>query len=345
MQQSLRRWLWMGLGLGLAILPLPVVAAVSALVQLTPARVMPLAEHLQVYGTVEFSPEGGRTLTLPAESEITQILVANGQRIQRGQLLVRVRSTANDQLQIQQAQIGVHFARQDLDRLLGLRHQQLATNAEVAGAQQNLAKAQAILQDLQTRLQTLQGGAVRAPINGVVESVSVHQGDLVPAGQPLLRLSPDRALRIVLGVEPEDLARVKVGDTVEIRPLAGTQGRMYGKIQQIYWQVDPKTRLAQVVVPIAASKSLLPGSMVRARIILNRQNSLVIPDSAVLQQDGRSYCFVDVQGKAQRRWIETGWRNGDWIAVRKGVQAGEAVVSLGNYELQDGMALRVADKS
>ncbi|MCL4527184.1 MAG: efflux RND transporter periplasmic adaptor subunit [Gammaproteobacteria bacterium] len=338
-------WLWAILGLGLSVPVLPATAEVSALVQLTPARVMPLAEHLRAYGTVEFAPEGGRTLSLEAESLVSQVLVANGQRVHQGEALLRVAPSINDQLQLQQAQIGVRFALTDQQRLESLRTRQLATNAEVQTAQQTLAKAQATLHDLQMRLKALQAGVVRSPIDGVVETVSVHQGDLIAAGQPLLRLSTGSALRILLGVEPEDLPRVKVGDAVRLRPVYGDQFPLSGKIQQIYWQVDPKTRLAQVVVPMAATASLLPGAMVRAQIILGHQKSLAIPDSAVLQQGGRSYCFVDVHGKAQQRWIETGWREAGWIAVSKGLQAGEMVVSLGNYELRDGMALRVAGKS
>ncbi len=323
----------------------PAMATVSALVQLTPARVMPLAERLRAYGTVEFAPEGGRTLSLEAESLISQVLVASGQRVRQGEVLLRVAPSISDRLQLQQAQIAVRFALVDQQRLESLRARQLATNAEVQVARQTLAKAQATLHDLRVRLRTLQAGVVRAPINGVVETVSVHQGDLIAAGQPLLHLSTGNALRIVLGVEPEDLPRVKVGDSVRIRPVYGTRSPLSGTIQQIYWQVDPKTRLAQVVVPMAAAPGLLPGAMVRAEIVLGRQKALAIPDSAVLRQGDRAYCFVDVHGKAQRRWIETGWREGGWIAVREGLQAGEEVVSLGNYELQEGMALRVAGKS
>ena len=323
----------------------PATATVSALVQLTPARVMPLAERLRAYGTVEFAPEGGRTLSLEAESLISQVLVASGQRVRQGEVLLRVAPSISDRLQLQQAQIAVRFALADQQRLASLSARQLATNAEVQVARQTLAKAQATLHDLRVRLRTLQAGMVRAPINGVVETVSVHQGDLIAAGQPLLHLSTGNALRIVLGVEPEDLPRVKVGNSVRIPPVYGTRSPLSGTIQQIYWQVDPKTRLAQVVVPMAAAPGLLPGAMVRAEIVLGRQKALAIPDSAVLRQGDRAYCFVDVHGKAQQRWIETGWREGGWIAVREGLQAGEEVVSLGNYELREGMALRVAGKS
>lgn len=327
--------------LGLAGLPVTVMAEVSALVRITPARVMAMTSHLHAYGTVEFSPEGGQTLSLEAESLVSQVLVAAGQRVQKGEPLLRVTPTINDRLQMDQARIAVRFAEEDLQRLKGLRDRQLATNAEVQAVVQNLARAKANLRDIGARLHTLQSGALRAPMNGVVESVAVHQGDLVPAGQPLLRLSKGDQLRVLLGVEPEDVTRVHRGDVVQIQPVYGGTSPVAGRVTQIYWQVDPKTRLAQVVVPVPANPALLPGGMVHARILVGQGQDLAIPDSAVLQSQGRSYCFVAVHGRAQRRWIETGWQEKGWIAVKKGLQAGDQVVSLGNYELHDGMALRV----
>lgn len=321
------------------------VAEVSALVKTTPVRMMSMADQLRVYGTVEFAPEDGRTIVLPAETLVSQVLVAAGQRVQRGQPLLQIQPSVSDQLKLKQAEIALKFAKADQQRVASLRQRQLATNSQLQAADQAQAQARAVLQDIRLRLQSLQKGQVTAPINGVVTVVHVHQGDLVAAGQPLLSLSTGNALRVLLGVEPDDLSRIRVGDSVLLRPVYGGKTVVQGKIRQIYSQIDPQTRLAQVVVPLPARPDLLPGAMLRAEIVLHRQEVLAVPDSAVLQQNGKSYCFVDVGGKAQKRWVETGWQQDGWIAVSKGLQAGDLVVSLGNYELKPGMALRVEGQS
>ncbi|MBU2838817.1 efflux RND transporter periplasmic adaptor subunit [Acidithiobacillus thiooxidans] len=320
-------------------------AEVSALVKVTPARMMSMADQLRVYGTVEFAPEDGRTIVLPAETLVNQVLVAAGQRVRQGQPLLQIQASVSDQLQRKQAEIALKFAIADQQRVSSLRQRQLATNSQLQAADQSLARARATLQDIQLRLQQLQKGQVSAPINGVVTIVHVHQGDLVPAGQPLLSLSTANALRVLLGVEPVDLARLQVGDSVQLLPVYGGQEAVHGKIQQIYSQIDPQTRLAQVVVPLPASPDLMPGAMLQAEIILHRQKAVAVPESAVLQQGGRSYCFVDVAGKAQKRWVKTGWQQDGWIAVNQGLSVGDSVVSLGNYELKNGMALRIEGKS
>lgn len=52
--------------------------------------------------------------------------------------------------------------------------------------------------------------------------------------------------------------------------------------------------------------------------------------------------FTVVGGKAKRIAVETGVEHGDWIEITKGLEAGEPVVAIGNYELADGMAVREA---
>ncbi|MBU2738249.1 efflux RND transporter periplasmic adaptor subunit [Acidithiobacillus concretivorus] len=319
-------------------------AEVSALVKVTPARMMSMADQLRVYGTVEFAPEDGRTIVLPAESLVNQVLVAAGQRVKQGQPLLQIQASVSDQLQRKQAEIALKFAIADQQRVASLRQRQLATNSQLQAADQSLARARAALQDIQLRLQQLQKGQVSAPINGVVTIVHVHQGDLVPAGQPLLSLSTANALRVLLGVEPADLSRIQVGDSVQLLPVYGGRA-VSGKIGQIYRQIDPQTRLAQVVVPLPASPDLMPGAMLQAEIILHRQKAVVVPESTVLRQGDKSYCFVDAAGKAQKRWVKTGWQQDGWIAVNQGLSAGDSVVSLGNYELKNGMALRIEGKS
>lgn len=329
----------MALGLG------PALAAPSALVQVSTARPMQFTHTLRAYGTVRFASEASDLLSAPCATIVQQVLVMPGEQVQRGQILLRVRPAPAEQLQLQQAQIDLRFAEAEAQRLQSLRQRQLATNAQVQGAAQNLAKARALLANLQGRQAALQGGIIRAPITGVVSSVPVQTGDNLAAGQPFLFLNPASARVVVLGVEAEDLPQVHSNDKVLLQTLDRHSPNWSSRVEKILAQVDPNTRLAGVIVPIPAAAPVLPGTLLSARIVLAQRQALAIPDSAVLREHGRAYCFVDVQGKAQQRWLRTGWQEGKWIEVLQGLRPGEEVVSLGNYELRAGMALRIEGKS
>ena len=96
--------------------------------------------------------------------------------------------------------------------------------------------------------------------------------------------------------------------------------------------------LVDVLVKISAG-GLMPGTRVHAEIEVARQTAGVVPRSAVLQDANGAYLFQVAQGKARRINVQTGLEHNGLIAVQGAFDTGLAVVSLGNYELADGMAV------
>jgi multidrug efflux pump subunit AcrA (membrane-fusion protein) len=95
-----------------------------------------------------------------------------------------------------------------------------------------------------------------------------------------------------------------------------------------------------VSVPQARGTSL--GTHFVGRIVLAMQDLPAVPHSAVLSDDKGSYVFRVVKGKAQRIAVQPALETDRWIGIASGLSAGDTVVTLGNYELTDGMAVRVA---
>jgi membrane fusion protein, multidrug efflux system len=319
----------------------PKEAAASALVETNPVQFVPMTETLTAYGTVEYAPESAHVLDVQGEGLVSKVFVAAGQRVRKGDLLLELTATANARTELGNARITVTFARKDLARLRDLKARQLATNAEVQAAEQTLAKAEALLDNVLKRQGDKAIRELRAGMDGVVDVVNVHQGEIAASGAPLLRLAKGNRLRVRLGVEAEDLQAVQEGQTVRVAPLYPGAPMVDGQVQQIYRQIDPKTRLAEVVVPLLAAPGLLPGAMVRGEIVVNhRPEVLAVPRGAVLTEGGKPHVFVVENGRAVRHVVEVGQEDGALVEVRGGLKVGDSVVSLGNYELQDGMPVR-----
>ena len=103
--------------------------------------------------------------------------------------------------------------------------------------------------------------------------------------------------------------------------------------------INPQTQFVDVLVEVP-SGGLMPGMRVRAEIQLNLQTEWVLPRSAVLRDSQSAYVFQVRDGKAHRVTVQTGLEQDGVIAVKGALAANEPVVSLGNYELQDGMGVR-----
>src|SRR5579875_1376975 len=123
-----------------------------------------------------------------------------------------------------QARSALRLARDDLIRTERLHEEKLATNAQLDAARKALADAQANL-DAQAAL----GGAqavtdLTAPADGVVTALDVQRGERVAAGAKLVEFAPQAALAALLGVEPEQAARLRTGMPVTIHAVYASRG-------------------------------------------------------------------------------------------------------------------------
>lgn len=313
----------------------------SVLVEVAPAARAPVSKILTAYGTVEFSPEGARVITVQAEQVVARLLVTVGQPVKPGQSLLTLEPSASARLALDNAKIDVEFARKEARRLADLRNRQLATNAEVQAAEKNLATVEAALANILRR-----GGGggpkvVRSDVAGTVQAVNVQLGQVVTPGAPLLTIGNSDRARVKLGVEQDDLLQVRIGQRVMVRPLNSSEPPIASRIAEIFRHIDPRTRLAEVVIPLPPSHGLLPGAAVRAEITLQaKPDALVVPRSAVLYHQGTPYVFVVDRGRASERIVDTGVDTGKVIEILKGLTPGQSVVTAGNAELNDGMPVR-----
>ena len=315
--------------------------APSALVTVAPAQLAPISRTLTAYGTVEYSPEGAHVVSVQVEEVVTQLLVAVGQTATKGENLLTLEPSSNARLDLDKARIDVEFARKEAQRLSDLRTRQLATNAEVQAAEKNLATVEVALRNLVNR----HGGSgpriVRADVAGTIQAVNVQLGQVVAPGAPLVTIGDRNHSRVKLGVEQDDLSKLRVGQRVAVRPLNSTEAPIASTVAKIFANIDPRTHLAEVVIPLRPTHGLVPGAAVRAEIVVDENpHALVVPHSAVLYRQGNPYVFLNDQGHASERAVETGIDNGKLIEITKGLVAGQSVVTVGNAELNDGMSVR-----
>jgi RND family efflux transporter MFP subunit len=116
-----------------------------------------------------------------------------------------------------------------------------------------------------------------------------------------------------------------------------------GRISEVDARVDATSRLAGAVAQPDANAQLVPGSAVRARIVLDTHaDAITVPRAAVLYEDEQPFVYVADQGKAHRKPVKLGLLDDTQAEITQGVNVGDAVITGGNYELEDGMAVQLA---
>lgn len=314
----------------------------SALVKTQPVARQDMDSTLLVYGDVATGKPSA--LGFPQAGQIFQILVVVGQRVHRGDVLASLTSDPVSQAAYSQAQSAAKLADKELHRNEELFALQLATQSQVDAARKQLQDA-----DSNLAAQKKLGGdaataSLLAPFDGVVTALAAGQGDRVAAGTTVLQLGRADSFRIQLGVEPSKSRLIKAGMPVAIATLEDPTTVIAGKLSEIQSLVDPKTQLvgAMVELPAKDASALVPGMHIQGTIQLGKYSVWSVPRQAVLSDDKGGYVFQIAGGKARRVAVTRLIENAGSFGVEGKLDPALPVVVSGNYELQDGMAVREA---
>ncbi len=304
-----------------------------------------VGETLHVYGKVSFDDAWLQNINLAYAGQLIRLPVLAGESVYKGQLLAEIVVDPSAASAYQQAQSAVRFAESELGRIRSLLADQLATTSQLGAAEKALADSQSQLRQLKKQGLGSAIHEIHASYDAVVATVLVQSGQRVAAGTTLMQLGhPDR-LKVLLGLEAEDVRWISSGNLVEIHPAMNPESKVKASIDKVLHAVNPQTRLVDVLVRLSGeqTRAFLPGMAVSADISARLfPDALVIPRQAVLYaEDNRAYAMRVEQGIATRVPVEVVLEKDGYALVQGALVAGQTIVTVGVAELSDGDAVVV----
>ena len=265
---------------------------------------------------------------------ITKINVEIGDFVKEGQILAEI-----DKAQLLQAQLQLQNQEVELQRLKSLYE-------EGGLSQSDYDAIQMQYNVLKTQVENLvENTTLRSPINGVVTARNYDVGDMYAMSMPIFTVEQIVPVKLLVGVSETDYSKVKKGDSVVVTADAIPGKTFYGKVNRIYPTVDPATRTFTVEVKIDNNyKTLRPGMFVRATVNFGTNNNVVIPDVAVVKQQGSGERFVYVlnaDNTVTYKKVVLGRRMGAEYEVLEGLEDGDRIVIGGQIRLKDGVKVIV----
>ena len=198
----------------------------------------------------------------------------------------------------------------------------------------------------QTQVANLEENTIlRSPIDGVVTARNYDAGDMYAMTSPIYVVEQIIPVKLLVAISESDYTKVKKGDSIEITADAIPGKTFYGKVEKIYPTVDPATRTFVVEVVVAnAYKTLRPGMFARVTVNFGTNKNVVIPDVAVVKQQGSGERFVYVlneDGTVTYQKVVLGRRMGAEYEVLEGLTDGATIVTGGQIRLKDGVKVTV----
>ena len=265
---------------------------------------------------------------------ITKINAEIGDFVKKGQILAEI-----DKASLQQAQLQLLNQEVELERLRTLYEAGAVSKSDFDSIElaYNVTKTQ--VENL------LENTVLCSPIDGVVTARNYDVGDMYAMSSPIYTVEQIKPVKLLVAVSESDYTKVKKGDSVEVKADALPELTFYGKIEKIYPTVDAATRTfnVEVLVPNNYS-SLRPGMFTRVTVDFGSNNNVVIPDVAVVKQQGSGERFVYVlnaDGTVTYKKVELGRRMGAEYEVLSGLEDGDKIVTGGQIRLKDGVKVIV----
>jgi HlyD family secretion protein len=306
------------------------------------------------------------SLGVRVPSRIERFLVEEGEKVERGQVLVELDSRQYDaaldqaRANVLRARANVDLARKELERARALVARNVLSSADLDLKVNQLRVAEAEVAQYQaavTRAEVdLEDTVVRAPTPGVILEKFKEVGEIaVPGGfegsGELIRMANLADMRAELDVNEAELARVKLGQPAEVKPDAYTDRTYAAKVVKLYPQINRQKGTLKVEVRIEEPDEWLrPDMSVRIAFLADVQPAVageevsvvLAPRDAVRSENGASFAWVVTGGKVRRQPIETAGERGGQIVVTKGLSGGEALVTSADAaDLREGQRVEV----
>ena len=196
--------------------------------------------------------------------------------------------------------------------------------------------------ELQAQNKGVSGSALRAPIDGVIANVHATAGSYMQKGQPIFHIIDPEKLWLEIRIPEADVMRVADVDGAWIS-LPGIENPFFitttgkdknGRLVAFSQLIDSRTRTAPLILEFSnPGKQLRIGMLLESHVFTgNKVNSVSIPLSAIVRDAGVPVVYVELGGETfERRVVQPGIRDGQYIEIRSGVASGERVVSKGAY--------------
>lgn len=326
--------------------------AERAKLKFAPVQRSLLVPVVNAVGTVAFNPEHVAAVGTRLKGLVSRVTKFEGDTVDSGTVLAVIESAELGEAQaaVSMLEAEKRAADVNLQREKTLSQKNLTTQreAEVAGVEAE--RYQLLLGAARQKVAALSGGVgsrpgklgsheLRSPLRGTIVERNIAPGQSVEGQLVAFRIADLDHLWVELDVFERNLSKIRIGDRVELSPLAAQSEVLEGRVAHVGAVIDTETRSAPIRVEVDnRDRRLRAGQAVNARIHAasgGEERTTLLPSSAITFVDGKSTVFVKSGENAVRvAKLELGTTNGPETEVISGVNAGEEVVSEGVFALK-----------
>ncbi len=304
----------------------------------------------QITAIGSLTPAQGVDLSSEISGLVRSVNFHSGDQVQAGQLLVQLNADA-DSASWRAASAAAELAEVVLKRDQAQLAAQAVSQAQVDNDLADLKSKKAIADQ---QLATLEKKSIRAPFSGKLGITAVIPGQYLNPGDKIVPIQNINRLFVDFYLPEQRLAQISQGQTVNVTSDSYPGKTFIAHISAINPKVDTTMRNIQVQATLDNSKNLLlPGMFANVSVLVGaKKQYLTIPQTAITYNPYGSTVFIakpsdkaDASGNkpllAQQVFVTVGDTRGDQVAILKGIEPGQEVVTSGMIKLKNDTPLTI----
>jgi RND family efflux transporter MFP subunit len=284
------------------------------------------------YGTIETSPTGGARLAAASAGLVQKVLVTEGAKVAKGDLLVQLDARAVD-ASVAKARASLWAAEKAHARQLAMKSAGGTSERSLLEAAATLALAQADLASAELAQTQL---SIRAPLAGVIGRLAVRTGEWLDLGKDVTEIVNPADLIVTTQIASADAGLLHPGVEAFIFTKLGESEKPFaqGKVISISPLIAKDSDSVAVRVSLGAEAGR-PGQLVLVRIVTSSKEScLAVPVESVIKAEDQETISVVLGGVAKQKPVKTGLSDRGLIEISgEGIAEGDDVVTTGAYGL------------
>ena len=312
----------------------------------TATKVQALDWQPQLSAVGSVMPVRGVDVTPEVAGQVREVRFRSGQDVKKGEVLFELNDDT-DRAQLASLQAAADLAATVLKRDKGQFDAQAIAQAQVDADTADLKGKKALVAQQEALIGKK---TIRAPFAGKLGITTVNPGQYVNPGDKLVTLQTIDPVYVDFNLPQKDVGNLSVGQAITVATDGFPGEHFAGRVTAISPKVDPATRnlVAEATLPNPKCQ-LLPGMFANVSVILPEQKHYVtVPAVALIHASYGDSVFVteDKDGAkwARQKFVKSGAKRGDFVAITDGLQAGDVIVTGGAFKLRNNTKIVVDNK-